>query len=124
MGKVHIRIQCPCCGMQVSQNRMSRDYLPVKMSTFEVENLGRDKGGFKWMKNVKVGGREVLLLLLKNKFERLLAAINQEMISGSETMARSVGVTSALLSSRTRMATSSSRSIETEGVMSVHSLML
>jgi len=124
MGKVHVRVQCPMCGMQVSQNRMSRDYLPVKMSTFEVENLGRNKGGFKWLKNVKVSGREVLLLLLKNKLERLLAAINLEMTSGSEKMVRSVGVTSALLSSQTRMATSNSRLIKTEGVMSLPSLML
>jgi len=124
MGKVHVRVQCPMCGMQVSQNRMSRDYLPVKMSTFEVVNLGRNKGGFKWLKNVKVGRREILLLLLKNKLEKLLAAINQAMTSGSGKMARSVGVTSASLSSQTRMVTSNSKSIETEGVMSMPSLML
>jgi len=30
LGKVHVRIQCPCCGMQVSQNRMNVDYKLVK----------------------------------------------------------------------------------------------
>jgi len=72
--------------MQVSQNRMNVDYLPLSMSTFEVENLGRNKGGFKWSKGVQANDPEKLLLKgLKNKLKRLLVALERE-ISGSESL--------------------------------------
>jgi len=125
---VHVRVKCPCCGMQVSQNRMNEDYLPLELSTFEVVNLGNRKGGFRWLRNVSVSGKELLLVGLRNKLERLLAAVerelNPEMTSGSEMTVPSVGATSALLSTPTRMEISTLRSTGTRVVMSTGSRML
>jgi len=95
--------------MQVSQNRMNVDYLPLSMSTFEVENLGRNRGGFKWSKGVQANDPEKLLLKsLRNKLKRLLAALERE-ISGSESpMEPSVLETSASYSQVARREASTS----------------
>jgi len=114
VGKTSVRVKCPLCGWQVSQLRFSRDYPPLEMATFTSEGRGK----FIWLKNVEVQGRRLLLVALRGKLERLLAAINQEMISGSERMVRSAGVTSASLSTQTRMETSRSRSTGTVVAMS------
>jgi len=117
MGKTSVRVKCPLCGWQVSQARFSRDYPPLEMATFKSEGRGK----FIWLKNVEVKGRKLLLVALKNKLERLLDAINQEMTSGFEKTGHSVGVTSASLSTQTKMETSTSGSIRTEVVMSTPS---
>jgi len=114
MGKTSVRVKCPLCGWQVSQARFSRDYPPLGMATFTSEGRGK----FIWLKNVEVKGRKLLLLALKNKLEKLLDAINLEMASGFEKMVRSAGETSVLLSTPTRMETSTLKSTGTEAVMS------
>jgi len=87
--------------MQVSQNRMNRDYLPLELATFEVVNLGRNKGGFRWLKNVPANGKEILLVGLRNKLERLLNAVERELrelLSGGEVMGPGALETSVLCS--------------------------
>jgi len=127
MGKTSVRVKCPLCGWQVAQSRFQREnWTPgntLEMATFTSEGRGK----FLWQKNVEVKGRLLLLVGLKNKLERLLAAVNRElnpeMISGSEMMEHSVGVTSALLSTQTSMEISTLRSTKTGAVMSTASLM-
>jgi len=120
MGRTSTRVKCPLCGWQVSQLRFSRDYPLLEMASFTSEGRGK----FIWLKNVEIKGRRLLLVVLKSKLERLLAAVNQEMTSGLGKMAPSVGETNVSLSTPTRMETSMSKSIKTEAVMSVPSLML
>lgn len=73
MGKTHIRITCPCCGMQVGQNRLNRTHVPVRFA--EVVYSGR--GRIKWRKNLSpTGAHRALLVALKIKLEESLEWIN------------------------------------------------
>lgn len=86
------RIRCPACGMQVSQNRLNRDYLPLQFASYV--GLGRGRG-FRWQKNVNLNDpKRRLLVALRNKLLRLLAAVDAMLGYGYEKMAPSALVTS------------------------------
>jgi len=111
MAKTCVRIRCPSCGMQVDQNRLNKDYLPLEMSWFE----SRGRGKLIWHKNVEGTGKFVLLLALRTKLKRLLAKV-EILLSGSETTELSVLAMSASPSSLGWMDRSTFRSSRTNAV--------
>jgi hypothetical protein len=107
--KVQARIKCPCCGMQVSTNKLTTgDYFPLEGASFVNSRRGR-KGGFKWIKNqpLEVEARLWLLLMLKEKLLRLLRKVELALL-GYEQMEPSVLVTNVPSSSLMPRANSSS----------------
>ena len=108
-----VRVRCPACGMQVSQDRFNQDYLPLQLAY--MQGLGRGRG-FKWYKNVAGKGHWVLLLALRTKLRRLLAKVDM-MVSGYERTEPFALVTSALLSSRHLPVSSTSRLSQTNAVV-------
>ena len=81
--------------MQVSQDKLMSDYLPLELASFIVVNKGRAKGGFRWQKNQPME-REVRLLILlglKQKLLRLLQKVELALL-GLERTEQSVSVMS------------------------------
>jgi hypothetical protein len=85
--------------MQVSQERLNKDYLPLQLSWFEVINRkGKGKGGFRWQKKVNARGMRFLLVGLRTKLLRMLWKV-EEQLYGYEKTAPSVLEMSAWSSS-------------------------
>jgi hypothetical protein len=81
--------------MQVSQDKLNKDYLPLELSWFKVVNRkGKSKGGFQWQKKVSVRGMRILLIGLRTKLLRLLWKLEVELY-GYEKTALSALETSA-----------------------------
>lgn len=89
--KTSIRIRCPACGMQVSQERLNQDYLPLELASF----ISKGRGKWIWQKNLESKGKEYLLLALKTKLKRLLAKV-ETLLYGYEMMAPSALATNVL----------------------------
>jgi len=85
--------------MQVSQDRLNKDYLPVEISWFKVVNRkGKSKGGFRWEKKVNLRGMRVLLIGLRTKLLRMLWKVEM-LLYGYEKTAQSALETSVWSSS-------------------------
>ena len=101
--------------MQVSQERLNQDYLPLQMATFEFKSFGRGRCNWLWQKNVGGKGHWVLLLALRTKLRRLLAKVDM-MVSGYEKTEPSVLGMSVSSSSQLRTAPWTLKSSRTAAV--------